>query len=57
MRLKTWQKTPAKVPDKQSQLGEAMFYILGHQLAAFAVKVPPPPELCVYMADGNVCIH
>ncbi len=41
--------------DHYSQLGQVLFYVLGHQLKASQHKLPPIPEIAVYMADGKVC--
>ena len=42
--------------DHCSQLGQALFYALGHQLKACQHKLPPLPEIAMYMADGKFII-
>ena len=46
----TWRETEPEA----CQLGQALFYVLGHQLAHVRYRVPPPPELALYMAEGQV---
>ncbi len=56
-RCKTWREEPAVSSSVDCQLGQALFYLLGHQLRALQHSSTPHPNVAIYMADGYVSYY